>query len=69
MAGSGDIKIAGGHATSFTVEVMGSGDVKFGGEANNPKVEMFGSGDVWIKSYTGSLSSEGGGEVRVGGDG
>ena len=42
------MKIDGGVADPFKVDIAGSGDVRFGGTANNPDVSVMGSGDVWI---------------------
>jgi hypothetical protein len=41
--------------------------VSFNGEAVDPQISAIGSGDVWIKSYTGKLSSSGMADVKIGG--
>jgi hypothetical protein len=46
VAGSGDVRVAGGRASDFDVTVAGSGDVHFGGVADNLKARIMGSGDV-----------------------
>ncbi len=66
MAGSGDAHINGGHATPLNVSMIGGGDFGFGGQAVDPTVSAIGSGDVWIKSYTGKLSSSGMADVSIG---
>lgn len=58
IAGSGGVLIEGGQATSFSVEIAGSGDVTFKGHAVNPHVEIMGSGDVTVGSYSGNLDEE-----------
>jgi len=66
IAGSGSVKIASGVASPLHLEIMGSGDFDFGGEAVNPHVEVLGSGKVRIKSYRGSLTTEGSANVQIG---
>lgn len=66
IAGSGSVKIASGNATALNLEIMGSGDFDFGGEATNPHVEVLGSGKVRIRSYRGSLTTEGTSNVQIG---
>ncbi len=67
-AGSGDVKIAGGNANPLKVSMVGGGDLDFGGTAVNPTISAIGSGDVWIKAYTGHLSSSGMADVHIGDD-
>jgi len=67
IAGAGDTHINGGRADPFKVSIVGSGDVSFNGEAVDPQISAIGSGDVWIKSYTGKLSSSGMADVKIGG--
>jgi hypothetical protein len=67
IAGSGDVRIARGNANPLKLSIMGSGDFDFGGEAVNPRVEVLGSGRVRIKSYRGSLTTEGTTNVEIGG--
>jgi hypothetical protein len=59
--------IKSGRANPLKISIVGSGDVSFGGEAVNPSIAAIGSGDVWIKSYSGKLSSSGMASVKVGG--
>jgi hypothetical protein len=66
IAGSGGVKLAGGVANPLHLSIMGSGDFDFGGQAVNPRVEVLGSGKVRIKSYTGSLTTEGTTSVEIG---
>ncbi len=66
IAGSGSVKIASGTANPLSLEIMGSGDFDFGGEAVNPHVEVLGSGKVHIRSYRGSLTTEGTSSVQIG---
>ena len=67
IAGAGDTRINGGRADPFKVSIVGSGDVSFAGEAVDPQISAIGSGEVWIKSYTGKLSSSGMADVKIGG--
>ena len=66
LAGSGDVDIESGYATSFDVSIAGSGDVTFRGTAVNPDVSIAGSGDVYIERYEGRLSHSGMGDVNIG---
>lgn len=66
IAGSGDVRIANGKADPLKVSMVGGGDFSFGGMAINPTVSAMGSGDVWIKAYTGHLSSSGMADIRIG---
>jgi hypothetical protein len=66
LAGAGDVKIANGKADPLKVSMVGGGDFSFGGMAVNPAISAMGSGDVWLKAYTGHLSSSGMADVRVG---
>ena len=67
IAGSGDVAIGGGTATSFSVEIAGSGEIVFRGHAVNPKVHIMGSGSVTLGSYSGELEKDiaGSGDVIV----
>jgi len=65
-AGSGNVKIAGGNANPLKVSIVGGGDLDFGGNAVNPSISAMGSGDIWIKSYTGHMSSSGMADVHIG---
>ena len=67
MAGAGDTRINGGRADPLKVSIVGSGDLNFAGEAVDPQISAIGSGDIWLKSYSGKLSSSGLASVRVGG--
>jgi hypothetical protein len=67
IAGAGDTTIKGGRANPLKVSIVGSGDLSFDGEAVDPQISAIGSGDVWLKSYTGKLSSSGMANVKVGG--
>jgi hypothetical protein len=66
LAGAGDVRIANGKADPLKVSMVGGGDFSFGGMAINPTISAMGSGDVWLKAYTGHLSSSGMADVRVG---
>jgi hypothetical protein len=66
VAGAGDTNIKSGHANPLKASIVGSGDLSFGGDAVDPSISAFGSGDVWIKSYTGKLSSSGMANVSIG---
>jgi len=67
IAGAGETTINGGRADPFKVSIVGSGDVSFNGEAVDPQISAIGSGDVWIKSYSGKMSSSGMADVKIGG--
>jgi hypothetical protein len=66
LAGAGDVKIAGGKADPLKISMVGGGDFSFGGMAVNPTISAMGSGDVWLKAYTGHLSTSGMADVHVG---
>jgi len=67
IAGSGSVFVDGGRASSFSVDIAGSGDVVFKGEVVNPDVDIAGSGNVKVASYTGQLRQDivGSGEFEV----
>lgn len=58
IAGAGEVTVDGGRASSFDVEISGSGDVTFNGEVVNPNIEINGAGTVTVASYTGNLRQE-----------
>lgn len=68
MAGSGDVRIAGGHATEMSVSIAGSGDVSLDGVADSLRARIAGSGDVHVKQVNGSISKAvvGSGGVSIG---
>lgn len=66
IAGAGDVHIANGKADPLKVSMVGGGDFSFGGMAVNPTISAMGSGDVWLKAYTGHLSSSGMADIKVG---
>lgn len=66
VAGSGDTDIKGGTANPLKVSIVGSGGLSFGGVAVDPTISALGSGDVWLRSYTGKLSSSGMANVSIG---
>jgi hypothetical protein len=68
IAGSGDVKIAGGRATTMNVMVAGSGNVDFGGVAETLKARVAGSGDIRAKQVTGEVHKTimGSGGVTIG---
>jgi len=66
IAGAGRTDIKAGHATPLKASLVGSGDFNFGGDAVDPNISAIGSGDVWIKSYTGKLSSSGMADITIG---
>lgn len=67
IAGSGDVFIDRGEATTFDIEIAGAGDVVFKGHATNPNVDIMGSGNVTIGSYSGNLRQDisGSGGVKI----
>jgi len=66
LAGSGDVLIESGYASSFDVSIAGAGDVTFRGTAVNPDVSIAGAGDVYIERYEGRLNHSGMGDVNIG---
>lgn len=68
MAGSGDVRIAGGHATEMSVSIASSGDVSLDGVADSLRARIAGSGDVHVKQVNGSISKAvvGSGGVSIG---
>lgn len=67
IAGSGNVEVGSGSASSFDVDIAGSGGVVFKGHAVNPSVSIAGSGEVVLDTYTGELSQDimGSGSVRI----
>jgi hypothetical protein len=67
IAGSGNVEVEAGAATSFDVDIAGSGGVVFKGHAVNPSGSIAGSGEVVLDTYTGELKQEimGSGNVRI----
>ncbi len=68
VAGSGDVKVAAGRATTVNVVVAGSGNVDFRGAADSVKARIAGSGDVRIREVKGPVSKTvmGSGGVTIG---
>lgn len=68
IGGSGDVLVRGGSAPNVSVNIAGSGDVRFDGTAGDVDVNIMGGGDVTIARATGSVSRNimGGGDVRIG---
>jgi hypothetical protein len=60
------VHIANGKADPLKVSMVGGGDFSFGGMAVNPTISAMGSGDVWMRGYTGHLSTSGMADVHVG---
>lgn len=67
IAGSGSVEIAAGTASSFNVDIAGSGEVAFKGHVVNPSVSIAGSGEVVLNTYSGGLEQSimGSGNVRI----
>lgn len=67
IAGSGSVEVAAGTASSFNVDIAGSGDVAFKGHVVNPSVSIAGSGEVVLNTYSGGLEQSimGSGNVRI----
>jgi hypothetical protein len=68
IAGSGDVGVGDGRATALSADIAGSGDVKFGGDADRVDAHIMGSGDVHVRSVRGEVHKAvmGSGEVIVG---
>ena len=68
IAGSGDVKVAGGRASSMSVSVAGSGNVDFRGSTETVKAHIAGSGDIRVKEVKGEVSKHimGSGSVTIG---
>jgi len=69
LAGTGQVDIDDGRASSFDVSIAGAGDVNFGGTAVDPDISIAGAGDVYIERYEGRLSQSGMGDVTIGSGG
>ncbi|MFO0348467.1 MAG: GIN domain-containing protein [Alphaproteobacteria bacterium] len=67
ISGSGSVEVAAGTASSFNVDIAGSGDVAFKGHVVNPSVSIAGSGEVVLNTYSGGLEQSimGSGNVRI----
>lgn len=67
ISGSGSVEVAAGTASSFNVDIAGSGDVAFQGHVVNPSVSIAGSGEVVLNTYSGGLEQSimGSGNVRI----
>ncbi len=67
MAGSGNVQVDAGMATTFDVDIAGSGSVVFKGHVTNPSITIAGSGEVVIDTYAGQLTQQimGSGNVRI----
>jgi Putative auto-transporter adhesin, head GIN domain len=68
IAGSGDVVAHGGQVTDMSVELAGSGDVRFAGVAQSLQAAIAGSGDVTVGRVTGPVTKHvaGSGSVTVG---
>ena len=68
LAGSGDVRVTSGHATDVVARIAGSGDVRFGGDAQTVDARIAGSGDVVVRKLSGAVHKPvlGSGEVIVG---
>lgn len=67
IAGSGSVEVAAGTASSFNVDIAGTGNVAFKGHVINPSVSIAGSGEVVLNTYSGELEQSimGNGNVRI----
>ena len=68
MAGGGNVRVDGGHATGLDVHIAGSGDVDYGGVADSLDANIAGSGFVTAAKVTGQVTKfiAGSGSVEVG---
>ncbi|WP_395674283.1 GIN domain-containing protein [Phenylobacterium sp.] len=68
LAGSGEVRIAGGRATALSASVAGSGDVVYEGEADSLRARVAGSGDIRVRRVRGEVARSviGSGQVSVG---
>lgn len=68
IGGSGDVNVRDGSAPTVSINIAGSGDVRFGGTAGDVDVNLVGGGDVEIARATGQVSRNviGGGDIRIG---
>lgn len=68
ISGSGDVVARGGQVTDMSVEVAGSGDVRFAGVAQSLQAAVAGSGDVTVGRVTGPVAKHvaGSGSVTIG---
>jgi hypothetical protein len=68
VAGSGQVRVAAGRATSMQASIAGSGGVSLNGVAGSLKASVMGSGDIHVARVTGPVSKSimGSGVVRIG---
>jgi hypothetical protein len=68
LEGMGDLRIRGGHATSFRARLDGMGDINFGGVADTVDASADGMGGIRIAKATGEVhkSASGFSHVTVG---
>jgi hypothetical protein len=68
IAGSGQVRVAAGRATSMQASIAGSGGVTLNGVAGSLRATVMGSGDVRVARVTGAISKSvmGSGVVQVG---
>jgi hypothetical protein len=68
IVGSGDVLVDGGRATTLSVIIAGSGDLRFRGTAQSLSATIAGSGDVDVAHVAGPVIKRiaGSGEVNVG---
>ncbi len=68
LDGLGDIRIRGGHATSFRARLAGMGDIHFNGTADSVDASADGMGDITVAHATGSVrkSISGLASIKVG---
>jgi hypothetical protein len=67
VSGVGNVEIAGGHATSLSAKVSGTGHVDFRGVADTLDADVSGVGGVEVTRVTGEVNQHvsGIGSVRV----
>ncbi len=68
IAGSGHVRVAGGHASAMQASIAGSGDIALAGVADSLNASVVGSGDVRVLRVTGPVHKAvvGSGDVRIG---
>jgi hypothetical protein len=68
VAGSGQVRVSAGRATSMQASIAGSGSVNLNGVAGSLKASVMGSGDIHVARVTGPVSKSimGSGVVRIG---
>ncbi|MDD2785812.1 MAG: DUF2807 domain-containing protein [Patescibacteria group bacterium] len=68
IMGSGDIRVMSGTVTTLNVQVMGTGDFRFGGVADTAMLSVLGSGDINVFRVKAKVIKQclGSGDIKIG---